>query len=195
MLTALHWETRQSLVSSMAVSLAASIHMMEDCSLLKSVNMDMSGRKWMSSPFLMRKELLLLKVDHNSLHCNNLVYSIGFGHGQVSQRVPPITDTDTIVTYSVMFYYTPDFATITANIADFIDLAISETNQGYINSNIPVRVAKHCIEKATINDVSSSSTMLSNFRAMKPLADLRNTADSAALLGRSTHFLDDLKVH
>ena len=86
-----------------------------------------------------------------------------------------------------MFYYTPDFAAITPNIPDFIDQVISETNQGYINSQIPVRVAKHCIEEATVNDIYSSGSMLSAFAQMKPQADLRNTADAAALLGMLNH--------
>ena len=46
---------------------------------------------------------------------------------------------DKVVTYSVMFYYTPQFAAITQDIAGYIDQVLAETNQGYINSNIPIR--------------------------------------------------------
>ena len=41
-----------------------------------------------------------------------------------------------------MFYYTPDFAAITTDIAGFIDQVLDETNQGYENSGIPVRVTR-----------------------------------------------------
>lgn len=44
-----------------------------------------------------------------------------------------------VVTYSVMFYYTPQFAAITQDINGYIDQVLAETNQGYINSNIPIR--------------------------------------------------------
>ena len=45
-----------------------------------------------------------------------------------------ITDRNEIVTYSVMVYYTPEFAAVTPNIRDFVDQVVAETNQGYINS-------------------------------------------------------------
>lgn len=95
----------------------------------------------------------------------------------------PFEDNTTIVTYSVMFYYTPEFAAITPNIPDFIDQVISETNQGYINSQIPLRTATHCIEEATINDISDSASMMSAFENMKgTVSALRNSADAAVLL-------------
>ena len=51
-------------------------------------------------------------------------------------------DTTTIVENSVMIWYTPQFrATFTTDddLDVFVDLIFAETNQGYINSNIPVR--------------------------------------------------------
>merc|ERR1712048_1107169 len=48
-------------------------------------------------------------------------------------------DTTTIVTYSVMFYYTQAFEDKTADIEGFLDQVISITNTGYINSQIPLR--------------------------------------------------------
>ena len=60
---------------------------------------------------------------------------------------------------------------------------IAETNQGYINSEIPVRVEKFCIEPASINDKSDAGDLLSAFKNMKgTTAALRNSADAAALL-------------
>ena len=52
-------------------------------------------------------------------------------------------DNSTIVTYTVMFYYTADFASVTSDIPGFIDQVVAETNQGYINSQIPVRIARY----------------------------------------------------
>ena len=113
-------------------------------------------------------------------------------------------DRNEIATYSIMVYYTPEFAATTPNIEDFVDQVkistqihirstftfsqnvlqvIAETNQGYINSKIPVRVKAHCIEQATINDEQSASNIINKFSNMKGTsAALRNTADAAALL-------------
>ena len=52
-------------------------------------------------------------------------------------------DTTTEVTYSIMIWYTPQFYDSFASEADmnvFIDLVFEETNQGYINSEIPVSI-------------------------------------------------------
>ena len=90
-------------------------------------------------------------------------------------------DTTTIVTYSAMIYYTPDFASVTPDIEGWVDQVLAETNQGYINSLIPVRIAKLCIEEATIND--DDIVDIGTFRTMKgTVSALRNTADSAFLL-------------
>jgi len=92
-------------------------------------------------------------------------------------------DTTTPATYSVMFYYTADFEAITPDIPGFIDQVLAETNQGYINSKIPLTATRFCIEAATINDMEQSSDLLSAFFYMKSSATaLRNTADAAALL-------------
>ena len=88
----------------------------------------------------------------------------------LSQRTNPnrrVGDRENIVTYTVMIYYTAAFAAITADIPGFVESVIDETNQGYINSEIPVRIALHCIEAATISEVQSGSTFLSNFKNMK----------------------------
>ena len=97
-----------------------------------------------------------------------------------------VSDTTTIVTYTVKVYYTPQFAATTADIEGFVDQVIQETNQGYINSNVPLRVKLHCTELATISDTYDGRTMISNFRVMKgTTANLRGTADAAALLVNS----------
>ena len=86
----------------------------------------------------------------------------------------------TVVTFSVMFYYTPEFAVVTPDIEGYIDQLIDETNQGYVNSKIPVRVKKFCSEPATLSD---SKVTFQSFCNMKgPMSKLTNTADAAALL-------------
>eukprot|EP00088_Acartia_fossae_P070982 TRINITY_DN9636_c0_g1_i8.p1 TRINITY_DN9636_c0_g1~~TRINITY_DN9636_c0_g1_i8.p1 ORF type:complete len:578 (+),score=41.71 TRINITY_DN9636_c0_g1_i8:3-1736(+) len=95
----------------------------------------------------------------------------------------PPEDTTTIVTYTVKVYYTPRFETYTPDISGFVDQVIAETNQGYINSQVPLRLKLHCIEKATIEDTSSSHVTIEKFSKMKGTSDaLRGTADTAVLL-------------
>jgi len=72
-------------------------------------------------------------------------------------------DSTTVVTYSVMFYYTPEFAAVTEDIPLFVSQVIAETNQGYINSGIPVRVSSHCIAAATMHDNPSASATIREF--------------------------------
>ena len=94
--------------------------------------------------------------------------------------------TTTLVTYTVKVYYTPEFAAVTSDIYGFIEQVIQETNQGYINSKVPLCVKALSSELATLNDVSSSSVMLSSFKTMKGKAEaLRGSADAAALLVKS----------
>jgi len=97
------------------------------------------------------------------------------------------SDTETVVTYSVMLWYTKEFRSLFTTYSDmdaFTDLIILETNDGYINGNIPVRVEKHCLKQhPTVNeDDSSSSAILTAFKNSMSLNDLRQSADSTALL-------------
>ena len=96
-------------------------------------------------------------------------------------------DKTTQATYSVMFYYTPEFAAITADIPGFIDQMLAQTNQAYVNSEIPLTATKFCIEAATITDPepqgSSTFRLMRDFEGMKGSSEaLRNTADAAVLL-------------
>merc|ERR1712080_594377 len=80
------------------------------------------------------------------------------------------------------FYYTPEFAAVTEDIPLFVSQVIAETNQGYINSGIPVRVSSHCIAGATMHDNPSASATITEFGNYKPIEELRYSADAAALL-------------
>ena len=88
-----------------------------------------------------------------------------------------------VVTYTVMFYYTTEFAEITPDIPGYIDQLLAETNQGYANSEVPLEVTKHCIEAADIDEMEDSIEMLTAFRYMKnTVTRLRHSADAAILL-------------
>merc|ERR1711892_1022276 len=94
-----------------------------------------------------------------------------------------IDDATTIVEYSIKYYYTIEFAEATDDIELYFDQVVAETNQGYINSNIPVRVKIFCIEATTLNDEEQSSTLLTKFEYYKGTTEaLRGSADAAALL-------------
>ena len=97
-----------------------------------------------------------------------------------------VEDTTTIVTYSVMFYYTQAFEDGTPNIDEFLDQVISVANAGYKNSQIPIRAQKFCSEKATIDEIDGNGPMLRAFWKMKDddesTTNLRNSADIAFLL-------------
>jgi len=90
-------------------------------------------------------------------------------------------DTTTVVTYSVMFWYTKKFADVTPDIPLFISQVIAETNQGYINSKVPVRVKAHCTKQVDFEEVKNGYMMLDIFGASRPTKDLLNTADVAHL--------------
>jgi hypothetical protein len=46
-----------------------------------------------------------------------------------------------VVTYSVMFYYSIKFAEITLDIPGYVDQLLAETNQGLANSEVSLEVA------------------------------------------------------
>merc|ERR1711892_1314933 len=92
-----------------------------------------------------------------------------------------IDDATTIVEYSIKYYYTIEFAEATDDIELYFDQVVAETNQGYINSNIPVRVKIFCIEATTLND--EEEPLFTKFANYKGTAEaLRGSADAAALL-------------
>ena len=92
-----------------------------------------------------------------------------------------VTDTTTVVTYSMMFYYTKEFAAVTADIEGFVDYAVELTNQGYINSKIPVRIEKFCIEETTMSQAEAVDIRKWTY-SKGTVKALRNTADMATLL-------------
>ena len=63
-------------------------------------------------------------------------------------------DNTTTATYSIFFYYTPEFAAATPDIDTFIDHVLAETNEAYVKSQVPLVATRFCAEQATINDDS-----------------------------------------
>ena len=71
-------------------------------------------------------------------------------------------------TYSIMFYYTPEFAAATPNIPNVLDHIVAEMNQGYANSKIDITATKFCQELATISEATTADEdMIKAFRKMK----------------------------
>jgi len=101
-------------------------------------------------------------------------------------------DQTTPVTYSVMLYYTPEVrAAVESSGGDlkmFVNQMIDTTNQGYINSNIPIRAVVHCLEEtpepeAYFTGNHATKHMLDVFRDyMGGGNNLRRSADIATLL-------------
>jgi len=97
-----------------------------------------------------------------------------------------LSDNTTMANYSIKFYYTAEFAAVTPDIPGFIDQIITETNQGYANSRVPLRAYSLCHELATIRDNISGNAVLGEFTKMKAgPAEIRDTADVAHLLVKS----------
>merc|ERR1712025_1229137 len=96
------------------------------------------------------------------------------------------SDSETMVSYSIMIWYTPQFRATFSSEEEmnlFIDLIFQETNQGYINSQIPVTAVKHDVKQhPNLTDIENSSEMLNAFADSMSLPDLLNCADSTALL-------------
>jgi len=94
-------------------------------------------------------------------------------------------DNDTIATYSIKVYYTPEVEAAKLNIEQYIKYLIDYTNMGYKNSNVPIRVKLHCIELAKIEEepMVDGVFILKRFAKLKnTLEALRGSADAAALL-------------
>lgn len=75
-------------------------------------------------------------------------------------------DRDTIAEVSVKVYYTPQLARAVSNIRGVVDLAIAETNSGYRDSGVRIRLKLHCLEKSSVND-QNSGPLLEEFRHSK----------------------------
>ena len=74
----------------------------------------------------------------------------------------------------------------TSDPAAFIDQLMAETNEGYINSRVPLRVKIHCVLETDIPDGLPPAATLRLFTLkLKSLTQLRVSADTAVLLVNS----------
>ena len=98
-----------------------------------------------------------------------------------------VDDQTTIVTYSVTFHVTKAFEASVGDVEAYVDILIEETNDGYINSGVPLRVAKHCIKISDLEE-ELSTEMLAKFRTSAPVSELLDSADIAFLLVKESSF-------
>ena len=85
-------------------------------------------------------------------------------------------DTSTIVEFTITVYYTEEFKKTTADPLTFIDQVIAETNQGYINSGIPIRARLHCVIQSDIKDGLPAHITLAAFKqSQQSLTTLRRS--------------------
>jgi len=95
---------------------------------------------------------------------------------------PDEGDTTTIVEETVTVWYTKELEAVQPNVLEFVTHVIEETNTGYENSNIPIRLKLHCLKKSPISDYQTGTDTLTAFRASASLAELKSSADMAILL-------------
>ena len=149
----------------------------------------MHGNAW----FYSRKQAFVLEVCGQDGHVWKTMSPNAFGEDlyQKSKDMnKPIegnrNDNRTFVIYYVKVYYTYDFAASTPSVLGFVLQMIAVTNQGYVNSNVPLVAKLLCIELTDIGEDESPYQMLSDFTNMKiPLNTLRGSADVASLLVNS----------
>jgi len=92
-------------------------------------------------------------------------------------------DNETVVEYSVTVYYTKEFKAATTDPKTFIEHVIQKTNEGYINSKVPIRARLHCVMESDVDDGLDASTTLTRFKESQDNLDkVRMSADAAILL-------------
>ena len=64
-------------------------------------------------------------------------------------------------------YFTPEFEAAAHDVEAYVAVMLAETNEGYMNSNIPIRVELFCIEKLNIAEIYDGSAMLGKFKTAK----------------------------
>ena len=76
-------------------------------------------------------------------------------------------DYETMVQYSIKFYYTPEFAAVTPDVEGFVSQVVTEINMGYINSEVPLEAYVLCTEEAEeLTEEPDARAQLFNFARM-----------------------------
>ena len=95
-------------------------------------------------------------------------------------------DKTSVAEYTITVHYTREFKEVTADPLTFIDQVIAETNQGYVNSGVPIRVKLHCAVESDIADGEPAEVTLQKFKqSQSSLKQVRRSADSSILLVKS----------
>merc|ERR1719427_2211456 len=93
-----------------------------------------------------------------------------------------IKDKTTVVTYTIKVYYTPEVKKANKDVPTMVNNIIATTNQGYINSKIPIRLKLHCLELTTKTEAQGMNNIDTFSEHKGSMAKLRGSADTAALL-------------
>ena len=72
-------------------------------------------------------------------------------------------DQSTVVTVSLIVYYTAEFRRTTPDPAGHIDGFVLNTNIAFTNSKIPLRLDVHCILETDIGEAATSKGRLREF--------------------------------
>merc|ERR1712215_596793 len=103
------------------------------------------------------------------------------------------SDSVTVVNYSIMIWYTPQFRATFPSEEEmnlFIDQIFDETNQGYINSEIPVRAVKHDVKQhPNLTDISDCSDFHCNKRICEEIAIIPSKPLRNKIAGFVTHLM------
>ena len=128
------------------------------------------------------KEFNVKALGHSDVALDNET-NLVLNPGQQTLLFNEALNSTAVVVYSVKVYYTKLFAAATSDIPGFITQLLAETNQGYVNSLVPIRVKLHGMEEATISEVLDPYALLAAFETMKGSVEaVRGCADSALLL-------------
>ena len=90
--------------------------------------------------------------------------------GQVLRELTPEEEHDgPAVTISIMFYVTEKYMQQIGPVSPraYVDIIIAKINEGYIKSELNMRVEAHCIRPATISEVTDPGELLEAFRDSK----------------------------
>ena len=105
--------------------------------------------------------------------------------GDGNPNPEPISDNTTPFIYTTTVYYTKqaEIANNDFGIFTFINELIAQTNDGYMHSNVPLKLQLHCALESNITEVEDETEMLNKFENhYGDAAKGRKTADTAVLL-------------
>ena len=73
-------------------------------------------------------------------------------------------DLTTIVTVSVIFYYTQEFEAITPDIKGHLEHLVENTNNIFLKSAIPLRLSIHCMLRTKLREARDSADRIKEFK-------------------------------